>query len=91
MSDNNNNAKDPLVKATGLWETTDKNGNLVLSGNLGCRVVILKNTFKTEGSNQPDYQLFFAPQQRREDGSYDNGNNQQGSAQKTPEQVQTPF
>lgn len=38
-----------------------------MSGSFGgVRVVILKNTLKKEGSNEPDYNLFFAEQIRKE-------------------------
>ncbi|MBN1892336.1 MAG: hypothetical protein JW780_06095 [Clostridiales bacterium] len=50
-----------MVKITGLWETKDKKGNTMLSGNLThtSRVVILKNGFKKEGSTEPDFHMFF--------------------------------
>jgi hypothetical protein len=49
-----------MLKAAGLYETKDKNGNMVLSGNLGqIRVMIFKNTYK-KADNQPDYNLLFA-------------------------------
>lgn len=59
-----------LIKITGLWESVDKNGNPVLSGNLGgARVTIFKNTFKEAGSNQPDYNLYIAENKRRDEDS----------------------
>lgn len=49
-----------LIKLTGLWEKTDKNGNPVFMGNLGSsRVVILHNNYKKEDKH-PDYNLFIA-------------------------------
>ena len=65
-----------LLKITGLWESVDKNGNPVLSGSMGgVRVTIFKNTYKKEGSNQPDYNLYFGENKRQEEGS-GNGNPQ---------------
>jgi len=46
-----------LVELCGLWTSTDKNNEPVLSGKLGnAKVFIFKNTYK-EG-NQPDYRLY---------------------------------
>ena len=51
-----------MVKVTGLWANKAKDGSTYYSGGLGAaRVVILKNTFKREGSKDPDLNLFIAP------------------------------
>lgn len=56
-----------MIKATGLWLNTDKEGNKYFSGSLGnARVVIFKNNFKEEGSNEPDYNMYFAEQVKKE-------------------------
>lgn len=47
-----------------LWVRTSKQGNKFLSGNLttqsgeAVKFVIFKNSYKTEGSSQPDYRIY---------------------------------
>lgn len=50
-----------LIKLTGLWKSEDKNGNLVLSGNLSgqARIVIFKNIHKDEDKH-PDYVAYIS-------------------------------
>ena len=49
----------PLTKLTGIWVNRDSTGKVYLNGYLGnARVVILKNDFKKEESNEPDYNLY---------------------------------
>lgn len=56
-----------MIELSGLWESTDKNGNLVLSGNLGnARLVIFKNTYK-EAENQPDFKLYLDKKKEKPD------------------------
>jgi len=53
-----------LVKLTGLW--LSKEGKS-LSGSCGqARFLVLKNTFKTEGSKEPDYELFVGQNEKKE-------------------------
>jgi len=48
-----------MLKLTGLWLNVSGKGEKYFTGNLGnARVVIMKNTFKVEGSNEPDYTLY---------------------------------
>lgn len=56
-----------LIKVTGLWQSTDNNGNMVLSGGTGSelRFVVFKNTFK-EKENEPDYNLYVTKRDRQE-------------------------
>ena len=50
-----------MLKITGLWENKDKNGNTYYSGYLGSsKLLIYKNTYKEQGSNQPDYNMYVA-------------------------------
>ncbi|MDQ7822051.1 MAG: hypothetical protein RDV48_04570 [Candidatus Eremiobacteraeota bacterium] len=50
-----------LVKLTGLWKNTTKNGDPILSGYLGAaKVLILKNRDK-QGEKDHDYILFITP------------------------------
>lgn len=49
-----------MLKVTGLWLNEDKNKNKYFSGSMGgVRIIIMKNTFKEEGSNEPDYNMYF--------------------------------
>jgi len=54
-----------MIEIAGVWEGTDKNGNLKLSGSMGYKanILILKNNYKEEGSNQPDYKIYIAEKQ----------------------------
>ena len=58
-------AKD-LVKLTGLWEDTDRNGHQYFSGKINAisKVLIMPNTFKKKDS-EPDYFLYLAPVERQ--------------------------
>jgi len=57
-----------MIELTGLWENTDKNGNKYFTGRLGnAKIVIFKNTYK-EKENQPDYRMYVAEPQKKEDG-----------------------
>lgn len=57
-----------MLKVTGLWLNEGKDKQKYFSGNLGnIRIVIFKNTFKKEGSNEPDYQMYFDEQAKKED------------------------
>jgi len=55
-----------LLKVTGLWSSKDKNGNLVLSGNLNgnARIVIFANTHK-EADNQPDFNMYVTKNEKQ--------------------------
>ena len=53
------------VSLGGLWQQKDKNGNKYLSGSLGfARMLIFPNRNKTEGSNQPDYNMVLVEKPR---------------------------
>ena len=56
-----------LMQVSGLWKNTSANGEMYLKGKLGpnVQILIFKNKFKT-AENQPDYQIYFAPVERRE-------------------------
>lgn len=56
-----------LIKIGGLWKAKEPNAKAVLSGKLGeteivlkpgMRLMIFPNTFKKEGTNAPDFNLF---------------------------------
>lgn len=70
------------MQVGGLWKNTSANGDTYLQGKLGPNVCILifKNKFKT-APNQPDFQIYFAPVERREaDGFASADETQNGSA-----------
>lgn len=55
-----------MIKLTGLWSSTDKNGNMVLSGKVGGAVIkIFANTFKN-ADNQPDFNLYLDEAKKKE-------------------------
>ncbi len=57
------------IKLTGLWKNKTKNGDAMLSGNLGgARIVILKNSFK-KAEMHPDFYLFVAEKEDRREAS----------------------
>lgn len=56
-----------LVQLGGLWESQDKNGNLVLSGYLGnAQLKIFKNTFKN-ADNQPDFRMYVSEKPKKDE------------------------
>jgi len=56
------------IKLSGLWSNQTQSGDSYLSGSLGsAKLLIFKNTFKEEGSNQPDYNLYLAPVEKKEE------------------------
>ena len=62
-----------MLKLSGLWVNTDKNGKKYMVGYLGQqRVLIMKNNFKEE-ENQPDYNLYVAegPKQQEEAADFE--------------------
>jgi uncharacterized protein (DUF736 family) len=56
-----------LMQVGGLWKNTSANGDTYLQGKLGpnVRILIFKNKYKN-ADNQPDYQIYFAPVERKE-------------------------
>ena len=51
----------PRIQACGLWRRKTKDGDEFLAGRFGsCSVQIFVNEKKVPGSNQPDFQMFFA-------------------------------
>lgn len=55
---------DEFVKLGAAWKNHDSQGRLFLSTDIylgGRKLIIFKNLFKEEGSQQPDFQIFLAP------------------------------
>ena len=63
-----------LIRLGAMWESNS--GKSVMTGtiNRDTRIIVLKNT-KKEKDNQPDYHLFLAPNEKRdeESGGYGGG------------------
>lgn len=47
-----------MFKLTGLYESKDKNGNIILTSRIGhLKILIFKNLYK-KNEKEPDYQIF---------------------------------
>lgn len=59
------NNKPKLEEAGAFWIKTSKTGTQFLTGKVKSKsgeeisVMVFKNKYKTEGSNQPDYRVYF--------------------------------
>ncbi|MFM7676499.1 MAG: hypothetical protein ACKO5F_13175 [Synechococcus sp.] len=55
-----------LLRVTGLWASTSKNGRRMLSGQVtpGLKLLVLENPQAT--GNQPKWEAFLAPAEKRE-------------------------
>jgi hypothetical protein len=59
------NEKPKLEEAGAFWIKTSKTGTQFLTGKVKSKsgeeisVMVFKNKYKTEGSNQPDYRIYF--------------------------------
>ena len=70
-----------MVKLTGLWINTDKNGNQYFAGSLSfARVSIFPNTYKKQ-PNEPDYFLYITEGKKRGQQGQGQGQNYQGQGQ----------
>ena len=50
-----------------MWLSKSDKGVSFFSGTMGSmRVIIFKNTFKKEGSNEPDYEMYFEEQKKKD-------------------------
>jgi hypothetical protein len=60
-----NTDKPKLEEAGAFWIKKSKTGNQFLTGKIKSKsgeeisVIVFKNKYKTEGSNQPDYRIYF--------------------------------
>ncbi len=60
-----NNEKTKLEEAGAFWMKSSKAGTQFLTGKIKSKsgeetsVIVFKNKYKTEGSNQPDYRVYF--------------------------------
>jgi len=61
-----------MIKISGLWLNKTNEGETYMAGTIGqVRIIILKNSFKKEGSKEPDYNLYFDEQRKKEQLSLD--------------------
>jgi len=64
-TNNTNGGKPKLEEAGALWKRTSKSGNTYLNGTFKTKdgqsisVLVFSNSNKVEGSNQPDYRIYF--------------------------------
>jgi len=79
MSENGKSENSKMVLLTGLWKSQTKDGGYMLSGNLSktSRIVVLvnkqKHKDKPEDAKKPDYLVFTAsndPKQNRSDPEF---------------------
>lgn len=62
-----------MIKITGLWANTDKNGKPYFSGNLnGAKILVYENSFKEPDSNQPDFNMFIAEGKKKDPETFMN-------------------
>lgn len=60
-----NNERTKLEEAGAFWIKSSKAGTQFLTGKIKSKsgeetsVIVFKNKYKTEGSNQPDYRIYF--------------------------------
>lgn len=69
MNETKNNT---LGKVTGLWQKTDKNGDIYFTGSFSQISVIIFKNGKKQKDSDPDYNLFFdkqKPRQQREENN----------------------
>jgi hypothetical protein len=59
-----------VIKIAELWQSRDKKGNLLLSGDLNAlsKIVVMKNTSK-KGDKEPDYYLCIGSKTRKDKDS----------------------
>jgi uncharacterized protein (DUF736 family) len=80
-----NNDKPKLEEAGAFWIKKSKTGNQFLTGKVKSKsgeeisVMVFKNKYKTEGSNQPDYRIY-----------YDNGIPKNNQASQDEPSLETP-
>lgn len=94
-----NTDKPKLEEAGAFWIKTSKAGTQFLTGKVKSKsgeeisVMVFKNKYKTEGSNQPDYRIYFdnGPQKTNSSTSQPEvvTKTQKASSKKETEQVKT--
>ena len=61
-------AQSNLMKLCGLWKSKDRNGKEYLSGGFtyGLKLMVMANSFKKQSDNGPDYFVYLAPSEKRQ-------------------------
>ena len=55
-----------MINLTGLWINENTDGKKYMKGNIGqANILIFKNENKEPGSNQPDYNLVIAKNEKK--------------------------
>jgi uncharacterized protein (DUF736 family) len=87
---NTNSDKPKLEEAGALWKRTSKSGNTYLNGTVKTKngdtisVLVFSNAHKVDGSNQPDYRIYF-------DTPRENGSTQVTQKKSTAASDEIPF
>ena len=55
-----------MLKVSGLWLNDSPKGKYFSGSIGGIKILVFKNTFKKEGSNEPDYELYFDEYKKKE-------------------------
>lgn len=92
-----NNDKPKLEEAGAFWIKSSKTGNQFLTGKIKSKsgeeisVIVFKNKYKTEGSNQPDYRIYFdnGPANGSAKGVTTSSTNVEAKVTKTPVKKET--
>ena len=73
-----------MIKESGLWKNTDKNGKPYLKGSRGlASIIVYPNDYK-QGENDPDFYLYIAEKPKQQDQQTAQAPQQQGFAAQQP-------
>ncbi len=91
------NDKPKLEEAGAFWIKTSKTGNQFLTGKVKSKsgeeisVMVFKNKYKTEGSNQPDYRLYYDNGAPKSAASEEKEVNKDSASKKETKSEEIPF
>jgi uncharacterized protein (DUF736 family) len=94
------NEKPKLEEAGAFWIKTSKTGTQFLTGKIKSKageeisVMVFKNKYKTEGSNQPDYRIYYDNGPLKNNSvsvEKDTPSDQKVTKEKTPKTEEIPF
>ena len=55
-----------MIKVSGLWLNDSPKGKYFSGSIGGIKILVFKNTFKKEGSKEPDYEMYFDEYKKKE-------------------------